>query len=247
MVTSRTELLQFVLRKIESMTRLDEDDRAALRRLPLRIECVPADYYLVREGAGASRCCLLADGYACRHKILRNGRRQIVSFHVRGDILDLQHLLFPIADHNVQTLTESVVGWVPSRELRQLAHERPAIGDALWRDTLIDASIFREWVLNVGQRDARERIAHLLCEFAARGHAVGLGSAQGFDLPMTQAEIGDATGLTAVHVNRTLRVLKEQGVIAQDRRQLIVRDWPSLARIAGFHPRYLHSSVLRAA
>ena len=133
------------------------------------------------------------------------------------------------------------------RELRQLAHERRAIGEALWRDTLIDASIFREWVLNVGQRDARERIAHLLCEFAARGHAVGLGSAEGFDLPMTQAEIGDATGLTAVHVNRTLRALREQGVIAQERRRLIVRDWSRLARIAGFHPRYLHSSVLRAA
>lgn len=246
-MTSHATIVQSVLRKLELLAPLDEADREAVRALSFRVEAVPSRHLLVEEGASATHCCLLAEGYACRHKTTSDGARQIVSFHMRGDILDLQHLLFPVADHSVETVTPAVVAWVPVGALKQVVQQRPTIRDALWRDTLIDASIFREWVLNVGRRNARARVAHMLCEFAARGQAVGLGSPEGFELPMTQEEIGDATGLTSIHVNRTLRALREEGVIAQDGRQLTVRDWPRLREIAGFHADYLHNAVRQAA
>ena len=108
--------------------------------------------------------------------------------------------------------------------LRDLARQRPRVGEALWRGTLIDASIFREWVLNVGRRDARQRIAHMLCEFAVRREAAGLGSPESFVLPMTQEHIADATGLTAIHVNRMLQALGNDGVIQREKRQVAIAD-----------------------
>ena len=242
-MTSQTDAVTAMIKKLDRLATLDEADRAAIAELPFTIQIAPPAHYLVREGNQAVNCCLLVKGYACRHKLAQDGGRQIVSFHMRGDILDLQHLLFPTADHNVQTISEAVVAWTPCRELQRVARERPRIADALWRDTLIDASIFREWVLNVGRRDARSRIAHMLCEFAARAEAAGLGSAERFELPMTQEQIGDATGLTAVHVNRMLQGLRAEGVIAQDRRELTIHDWNRLRRIAGFDAAYLHAAA----
>lgn len=242
-MTSHADIVAAVTRKLGLHTPLDNDDRAAIERLPFTVESVPQHRYLVREGEAATRCCLLVEGYACRHKTTRLGGRQIVSFHMRGDLMDLQQLLFPVADHSIQMITAGTLAWAPSAALLALAQERPAIGNALWRDTLIDASVFREWVMNVGRRDARSRVSHMLCEFAARGQAVGLGSPEGFELPMTQEDIADATGLTSVHVNRTLRSLREDGVIEQDRRHLTVQNWPRLRQIAGFDEAYLHIPV----
>lgn len=240
---SQIDAIAAVTRKLERLATLDDADRAAIASLPVTIQIAPPAHYLVREGNEVTNCCLLVKGYAFRHKLAQDGGRQIVSFHMRGDILDLQHLLFPAADHNVQTMTEATIAWTPCRELRRLAHERPRVADALWRDTLIDASIFREWVLNVGRRDARTRIAHLLCEFAARAEAAGLGAADRFELPMTQEQIGDATGLTAVHVNRMLMQLGAEGVIARRGKDVIVGDWARLRRLAGFDPSYLHAAA----
>jgi CRP-like cAMP-binding protein len=186
---------------------------------------------------------MLVTGYACRHKVAANGGRQIVSFHLAGDILDLQHLLLAVADHNVQTITDATIAWIPKVALKRAADGSARIADALWRDTLIDASIFREWVLNVGRRDARSRTAHMLCEFAARREAAGLGSPEDFELPMTQEQIADATGLTAVHVNRMLRALEEDGAITRDRRRIRIVDWQRMRRIADFDPVYLHAAA----
>jgi CRP-like cAMP-binding protein len=237
------EVVAAMTRKLALLGPMDAEDRAAIAALPFDVQTVAAHHYLVREGMDAVSCCLLVKGYACRHKTAQDGGRQIVSFHMRGDIVDLQHLLLPRADHNVQTITEAVVAWTPAQALRALARDRPAVGEALWRDTLIDASILRECVLNVGRRDALSRIAHMLCELAARGEAVGLGSADRFELPMTQEQIADATGLTPVHVNRMLKALGDQGVIARDKREVSVADWPRLRRIGGFDAAYLHAAA----
>jgi CRP-like cAMP-binding protein len=158
-------------------------------------------------------------------------------------VLDLQHLLLTTADHHVQAITEATVAWVPKTAMIALARERPAVAEALWKDSLIDASIFREWVLNVGRRDAKSRIAHMLCEFITRCEAVGLGSPEWVDLPMSQEQIADATGLTSVHVNRMLRVLAEEGVIARRGRQIQVEDWDLMRRVADFDPVYLHEAA----
>ena len=232
-----------VIRKLDRLARLDQADRDAIRALPFQIKSASANHYLVREGDVAAECCILLKGYACRHKTTSSGGRQIVSFHMAGDILDLQHLLLTRADHNVQTITEVTVAWVPTADIKQLVQQRPTVAEALWRDTLIDASVFREWVLNVGRRDAKARIAHMLCEFAARREAAGLGSPERFELPMTQEQIGDATGMTSVHVNRMLHELGHEGVIVRHQREVQIIDWARMRRIADFDPAYLHAAA----
>jgi CRP-like cAMP-binding protein len=235
--------LLWLTRKLKRIGQLDADDASRLASLPLRIERIPRHRELVREGAAPEQCCLLASGFACRYKETETGARQIVSFHLRGDLLDIQHLLLARADHSLQTITEATVAWIPKPELLRLAWERPNVGKALWRDTLIDASIFREWVLNVGRRDAKSRVAHMLCEFVVRCEAVGLGTAANFEFPMTQEQIGDATGLTTVHVNRTLKSLDADGALVRDRNRFQVVDWKRLCGIAEFDPSYLHAAA----
>ena len=232
-----------LLRKLGRISPLQEEDRRAVSALPITIGSAPSGHYLIREGSSVEQCCLLLKGYACRHKTTSDGNRQIVSFHLPGDILDLQHLLLPRADHNVQTTSEATVAWLPAAALKRLALERPAVGEALWRDSLIDASIFREWVLNVGRRSAKSRIAHMLCEFAVRREAAGLGRPERFTLPMTQEQIADATGLTPVHVNRMLQALAEDGVISRHKRQIEIADWGRMRLIADFDPDYLHAAA----
>ena len=232
-----------ILRKLGRLADLNEEDRQAIAALPFIVSHVAAGRYMVREGDTVSTCCMLLDGYACRHKTTSGGSRQIVSFHLPGDILDLQHLLLTRADHNVQTITRATVATVPSEQLRQVSVDRPRVAEALWRDALIDASIFREWVLNVGRRDARTRIAHMLCEFAVRREAAGLGKPERFELPMTQEQIADAVGLTPVHVNRMLNALEREGAIARDKRDLQITDWKRMRQIADFDPDYLHAAA----
>jgi CRP-like cAMP-binding protein len=240
MMNSGLSRLEPLLRKIELASRLADEDRDSLLSLPFRYELADAEQQLVREGANPKECCVLLSGYAFRHKVTQDGKRQILSFHVAGDILDLQHMKLSTADHSVDAMTAADIAWVSHYDLSQLLDRSPRIADALWRDALIDSSIFREWVLNVGRRDARSRLAHLLCEFAARREAAQLGDGDEFDLPMTQEHIADATGLTVVHVNRMLRALSSDGVITHQGRSLKVNSWARLRGIAGFDPTYLH-------
>lgn len=183
---------------------------------------------------------MLLDGYACRHKTTSVGQRQIVSFHIPGDLLDAQHLELERADHNIQTITPATVAWVSKRDMEKMLDGHPAIRKAIMRGMLVDASIFREWILNVGRREAIARVAHMLCEFAARREAAGLGAPDHFELPMSQEEIADATGLTPVHVNRMLQTLGSQGVIHRNRREVWIVNWDGLRQVADFDPTYLH-------
>jgi CRP-like cAMP-binding protein len=232
-----------LVHKLRRLGRIDSEDEDSLLSLPHRVTHVAARDYLVREGTVPDECCLLIEGYASRSKVAMDGGRQIVSFHIAGDILDLQHLFLEQADHDVQAITDATIVWIPMAALRSLATQRPRIGIAFWRDALIDASIFREWVLNVGRRDAKTRIAHMLCEFIARSASVGLGTPQRMQLPFTQEEIADATGLTPVHVNRMLRELTDDGLITQKRGYLEIADWAGFRRVAGFDPTYLHAAA----
>lgn len=229
-----------LIQKLRSLNALQPEEMEAVRHLPIRKVEVRSGTTIIYEDQQITECCLLLEGYACRYKVASDGGRQIVSFHIPGDILDIQHLLFDRADHNVQTISAATLAYFPMAALRTLIDERPAIGTALWRDCLVDASVFREWVLNVGRRCAKERIAHMLCEFAARAESAGIGPAQGLALPMTQADIADATGLTPVHVNRMLRALREDGSLARQGIRFFIADWELLKRTADFSPNYLH-------
>jgi CRP-like cAMP-binding protein len=229
-----------MVRKLELRSALGVRDKAALLALPYRAQMVEPSVYLVREGQFPERSCLILSGFAFRHKVTVEGARQIVSVHIPGDFIDLDNTLLNIADHNVQTLTRCEIAFIPRNAIRQLILTHPSIAMALWLDTLIDSSIFREWVVNVGRRDARSRIAHLLCEFARRLEVAGLGEEYDFQLPMTQEQLADATGLTAVHVNRVLMGLARDGLIERHKRHLRIPQWEALRRVAGFSEVYLH-------
>lgn len=229
-----------MLRKLEAWSFLNDEDREALLALPHTLKTIESQTYIVREGDKPTHSCLMLSGLSYRHKIVADGARQIVSIHMAGDMVDLQNSLLGTADHNVQALTRSEVAFIPRDAIKQIAFDRPAVGLAMWYDTLVDGSIFREWIANVGRRDARARMAHLLCEFALRLEAAGMGNHMQWELPMTQEQLADCTGLTAVHVNRTLKSLDKAGLISRNRRSVTVTDWKKLAEAGDFRSTYLH-------
>ena len=229
-----------MVRKLSRRALLDDEDRRALSSLPFRKKVFEPSSYLVREGAHTEEASLVFDGFAYRQKLTRDGGRQILSVHVPGDFVDLEGSLLNVSDHNLQALTRCEVAAIPRQALTALVETHPRIARALWIDTLIDGSIFREWILNVGRRDAKERVAHLLCEFAKRLELAGLGDEHGYTLPMTQEQLADCTGLTSVHVNRTLKALEAAGLLVRSGRTLSIPDWKRLRDAAGFSELYLH-------
>ena len=230
-----------MLRKLQYWRKLSAEDQQAVLNLPHTIKRVEPHHYLVREFDRTDQTCVLLAGFAVRHKIVAGGQRQIIAIHMKGEMVDLHNSLLGRADHSVQMLTPGKVATIPRAEIRQLAFARPTVGEALWYDTLVDGSISREWIANVGRRDARTRIAHLLCEFSLRLKVAGLGEHSNYELPMTQDQLADATGLTSVHVNRTLRGLEKDGLIERSNPRMIeIGDWRKLAEIGDFNSAYLH-------
>ena len=238
---SNGSALEPMVKKLAYWHKLDADDRAAVLALPHTVKSLEQHHYIIRERDRATHSCVLLSGFAIRHKIVGSGNRQICAIHMKGEMVDLQNSLLGIADHSVQMLTHGQIAMVPREEIVRLAFERPAVGKALWFDTLVDASIFREWIANVGRRDAKTRIAHVLCEFALRLKVAGLGEQSGYQLPMTQEQLGDVTGLTSVHVNRTLKSLEADGYIERlSPRSITIGDWKKLAEAGDFDSNYLH-------
>lgn len=231
-------------RRLEMRLPLGDAAARAILSLPYRVRKLRPHDYFVRESQRTSTSAIVIDGYMYRHKLVQDGGRQIVAIHLPGDFVDLQNILLDESDHNVQALTAATVAEFPHADLLELAFRHPTIGKALWRESLIEASLFREWIANIGRRDARARVAHLLCELAVRREAAGLGPRHSFELPMTQEQIGDAQALTAVHVNRTLRLLETDGLIRRSKRAVTIADWPHLRAIADFSETYLHLKEL---
>ena len=221
---------------------LSEDDRRAVLALPYTRRALARDAYLVREGQHTDQCILLVAGSAYRQKLVETGGRQIISVHIPGELIDAQQALLAEADHNVQSLGPSEVAFIPKPALINVMAERPQVGRAVWFDTLIDASIFREWVVNVGRRNARTRIAHLLCELSLRFRGAGLSRGDLIRFPLTQEQIADATGLTPVHTNRTLQALRQERLIELRAMHLRVLDWQRLVEVGDFSERYLHQN-----
>jgi CRP-like cAMP-binding protein len=240
-------MLAPALRKLEKRVAFSVDDRAAFLNLPFSTKELNAGSYLIRERDQVKNCCVLLSGFAFRSKIVGNGGRQILSLHIPGDVVDIQHAMLGIADHNIQMLTTGKVAVVPAAALKEIAFKYPAIGQALWLETLVDGSIFREWIANVGRRDARTRISHLLCEFTVRLHTAGLTEGRRYELPMTQEQLGDATGLTGVHVNRTMQGLRSDGLISSDKRAITIEDWTGLTSVGDFDTAYLHPEVAQGS
>ncbi len=219
---------------------ISPEDRARLLALPYTTRLLDPGSYLVREGDTPNHCNVIVSGLACGHKITGDGLRQIVAMHMAGDVVDLQLLYLEIADHNVQTLGRCEVVTVPREALHRLLVEHPSIAHATSTAILVDSSIAREWLLNIGRRDARKRIAHLFCELAARMDIADAAPGQPYKLPMTQEQIGDAVGLTNIHTNRMINSLIGEGLITFIKHTISIPDWYILVRYADFNERYIH-------
>jgi CRP-like cAMP-binding protein len=229
-----------IIRKLESIFTLSRDERQAVLDLPLQVTNLKADQDIVREGDRPTRSCALLEGFTAMFKVTAEGKRQITAFHIPGDIPDLQSLHLEVLDTSLATLTPCKVGFIQHEALQDLCERCPRIASALWRQTLIDASVFREWTVNVGRREAYARIAHILCELMVRMKAVGLAQDHTCPIPITQNEFADATGLSNVHVNRVLQALRADGLIVLKGDTLLVPDWDQLKQAGDFDPTYLH-------
>lgn len=236
-----------LIRKLESIVALSDDERRALLSLTVMVKSLDADQDIVRDRDRPSECALVLEGFVCRYKLIADGKRQILGFYIPGDIPDLQSLYLPVMDHSVGTLIPSKIAFIPHDSIRTLLREQPRLAESFWRDTLIDAAMFREWMIGLGRRDAYTRIAHLFCELFVRYRAVGLANGEGFDLHTTQAELGDALGLSTVHVNRVLQDLRKDGLIALRGKFLTILDWAGLKEAGEFDPLFLHLKDKEAA
>jgi CRP-like cAMP-binding protein len=183
----------------------------------------------------------LLKGFASRRKALSDGRDQILAFMIAGDACDMGVALLEKRDHGISTLsTSAVFARVSQDALRHLADQYPKIRDAFYWATLMEESIGREWIVNVGQRHAAERMAHLFCELYHRLNAVGLANGHNVEFPVIQQDLGAALGMSTVHINRTLQLLRDRGLIAFGDHRLTILDLPGLERLAGFDDTYLH-------
>jgi CRP-like cAMP-binding protein len=237
-----------LIRKLESIFTLTDDERQALETLPIQVMILKENQDIVRQGDCPSRSCLLLSGFACTYKITGDGKRQIHNFHIPGDIPDLQSLHLKVLDNSLSTLTPCSVGFITHEALDKLCERHYRIAKAFWRENLIDGAVFRERMTSIGQREAYPRIAHLMCEMLVRLRAVGLSNGYSCEWPITQSEIGDALGITTVHVNRVVQAMRAAGLIDLKGERLNIPDWDKLTKVGDFEPTYLHlESHQRAA
>lgn len=228
-----------LIRKLDHCVGLSADDRELLRRLIRDVAWFCVDQDMMEEGAALRQVSVILEGWACCYKQLENGRRQIIAYLIPGDVCSTP-LVFPnVINYSVRALTSVRVARIDGPDMLAVMERSPVIARAFWLDMLATAAIQREWTANVGLRTARERIAHLLCEIITRMRTVGLADQSSCPLPLTQEEIGETVGLSAVHVNRTLQELRASGLITLKRQQFIIPDVPALRSVAHFDGRYL--------
>ena len=211
------------------------------------MEGVGADQAILREGARPRRACLLVEGLACNAKVGPNGRRQILAFHIPEDAPDLTSLHLDVRDSDTWAMTDCMLAFMDHRDVNRLCDDQPRLARFLWRSTLVDASVHREWTLNVGLREGPSRMAHLLCEMMTRMATIGRAADGVCAFPVTQEDLGEATGLSSVHVNRVLQDLRRRKLISFGKGRLAIHDWDRLVEVADFRVDYLHLLPPRAA
>ena len=226
-------------RKLQARDKLDDVERSLLRGLIDKEASYGAGEVIVREGVRQTHSQLLISGIAARSKQMEDGRRQITELHVPGDFVDLHSFLLKRLEHDVVALTRVRMALAPHERLATLSEQAPHLTRMLWLSTLIDAAIHREWIVSAGRRSALQQIGCLFCEIWTRYEVVGLTDGDKCPLPLTQAQLADACGLTPVHVNRVLQELRGEGLVIWRDGELVLPDRPRLAARAGFDPAYL--------
>ena len=239
-MASKSSLESF-LSRLTKRSVLSAEERQAILDLPGQAMQVRANHDFVRLGERVDSSCLVVAGIVGRFDQTREGARQITALHIPGDMCDLHSVVQPVPTSALQALSVATIVRVPHASIRLIAAEYPAVAEAFWRDCEVDAAILAEWVVNVGRRNGRTRIAHLLCEMATRLADKPTGNDFVFDFPVTQMQLADATAMTAVHVNRTLQTLRADGLIEWHQRIIRVPDWSALAALAEFDSAYLQT------
>lgn len=228
------------VRKMESLVLLSHGDRRILEGAVEKTQRLGARENIIHEGDEPNVVNVLLEGWACRYKVLPDGRRQIVALLLPGDMCDPHIFLLRSMDHSLGTITPATVAKVPGSAISAMAAGSVALAEALNREVLSTSEIQREWIVSLGRRTAVERLAHLFCEIAARLRAVGRQTGPDCELPLTQTDLADAMGLSTVHVNRTLQELKARRIVEMRSRRLIIHDRDGLENLAMFDPAYLH-------
>jgi len=218
---------------------ISDKEKAELFALFAGEKSYAAGEEIVREGARPKVSLLLMEGLAARFKVLEDGGRQIAAIHVPGDFLDLHGFLLKVLAHGVFALSACTLVQVEHEALKKLTETSPHLTRMLWLDTLIDASVHREWLVAMGRRPAIGQLAHLMCELYVRLKLVDRTDGFSFRLPVTQNELADVLGLSVVHVNRTLRDLRRRGVIRWEGDRIHIDNWDGLVEIAEFDATYL--------
>ena len=218
---------------------LSEEEKAVLARLPEREGEEPKGKDIVVEGSRPTHSTLLIEGFCARYSILPDGKRQITAIHIPGDFVDLHSFLLKKMDHGVVTLAACRIAEVPHRNLRLVTEEFPHLARLLWLNTLVDGAIHRQWLVAMGAQNALGHLAHFTCEMYVRLSSAGGAADYRFHLPMTQTELGDALGLSYVHVNRSLQDLRGKGLVSWQGSDVEILDWDGLQDLAMFDPAYL--------
>jgi len=225
---------------LEKLEPLSPEEKRLLDQLSSPARTVGVQETIIHQGERVEYSTLLLEGFAYRYRLLSEGRRQILSFQIPGDFIDLHSFLLKTMDHAVSTLTACKLVFVPHSTLRHITENYPRLTRALWCDVAADGAMFREWMVGIGRRSAQARIAHIICETLYRLRAVGLAGRNKYSLPVRQSELADAVGLSPVHVNRVLQDFRRAGILESGRGQLVVRDLVRLCEIGDFEPTYLH-------
>ncbi|MCK1354202.1 Crp/Fnr family transcriptional regulator [Bradyrhizobium sp. CW7] len=228
-----------LIARLQAVGDLFERDKVRLARIPYRVKTLADGEYAVREGDKPSSCIVVIDGFLARQRVV-NDRNQISSFYLAGDMPDLPTLHLPMADCDLCSVGHSTIAAVSHSSLREIMTESLGLTHAFWRETLIQAAIYREWVENIGARQALGRLAHLLCELTTRMDFVGLADNGSYRIPLTQQDVADACGLSIVHVNRTIQELRGLGLIEWENHTLTLLRPQELQAVAEFSPEYLH-------
>ena len=230
-----------LVRKLMHFTRISPDDEAVLDRVArAHVRQYDAREDIMSEGQNPTAINLVLDGWLCRYKTLEDGRRQIINIMLPGDLCDLYIFVLQQMDHAVAALTPARVAQVTQQDFEALILERPRLTQALLWGSLVTSAIQREWTVNLGQRNATERVAHLMCEIFLRLQTVDMVTDNSCPFPITQADLADASGLSLVHLNRTIQDLRSAQLIVLRHRTLIVPDIDALKRTALFNANYLH-------
>jgi CRP-like cAMP-binding protein len=236
-----------LITKLERFAVLSREDREAIIGACRNLREFQPLEDIISDGARPDHVHLMLRGWAARYKVVEGGARQFTAYLIPGDFCDLHVTILKQMDHGIIALTPATVAYIAHGEVRALTEERPALTRALWWATLVDEGVLRAWIVNLGRREAYERIAHLMCEMHVRMKNIGLVDDGAFSLPLTQEQLADTLGLTPVHVNRMLKRLRSEGLIELRGRRLTILDVAALSEASGFNPSYLHAQADAAA